>query len=604
MEKKLIIVNLEDNLFDFELNLKALDREGLECEMIRVETKEAFLEAIEQGKPDIILADYSLPSFDGISAMELAQKYHPDLPFIFVSGGLGEELAIETLKKGAVDYVLKDRLMRLGTAVRRALIEKDSRTKRLKAEALLIKSEEKYRTILETIEEIYFEVDLAGNLIFFNKAMIRTFGRTRKELMGLNYREYTSPEEAKRLFSVFNDIFRTGLPGKIKDLEVFDKSGAVRRIEGSAYLLRDSSGNPIGFRGILFDRTDQKQMEDDLKISEERYCTIIEEIEEGYYELDLKGNYTFVNDFQVRLLGYSRDEMIGMNYRMITPPEKVKEGYEIYNRVYQTGGIIKKVNLIQIRKDGIPLIVENSISPLRNRQGVIVGFRGISRDSTESKRAEEQILASLKEKEILLREIHHRVKNNLQVVQSLLNLQAGKMKDPLAIEAFRDSRDRIRAMALVHEKLYQSVNLAFIDMSDYLKNLGIRIFHSSQVYSDLVQFKVEARDIHLGVDMAVPVGLIVTELISNALKYAFHCLKKEGSGKEGKGELFLRFSQGEGNFILIVADNGIGLPEEIDLSTTDSLGFQLVTALVEQLHGTIEVIREKGTAFRITFPEG
>jgi len=226
-------------------------------------------------------------------------------------------------------------------------------------------------------------------------------------------------------------------------------------------------------------------------------------------------------------------------------------------------------------------------------------------DISDRKQAEDQVMASLREKEVMLREIHHRVKNNLQIVQSLINLQAGKMKDPLALEAFKESRDRIQSMALVHEKLYQSTHLAGIDISDYLKNLIPRLVNSSQVQSQRVHCTlIIEKEIQVGIDKAIPLGLIVNELISNALKHAFPFLKADDSKEGGRGAIKVTLSKTPDHLLLIVADDGVGFPKDEDFSKSQSLGLQLVLALVEQLKGTIKLHRAKGTEFRIEIPEG
>jgi two-component sensor histidine kinase len=246
--------------------------------------------------------------------------------------------------------------------------------------------------------------------------------------------------------------------------------------------------------------------------------------------------------------------------------------------------------------DGIRRNIIFNKATFTNQEGKVAGLIGVIVDITESKRVEKQVLSALQEKEVLLREIHHRVKNNLQVIQSLLSLQAGKIKDPEAQEAFKESGDRVRSMALVHEKLYQSADLCYIDMVDYLSKLGPRLFQASQISLEKVKLKLDVETIRVGIDRAIPLGLILNELITNALKHAF------SDGREGQIRVWL--AQDEGMIRLTVGNNGVGFPETVNFRKSESMGFQIITALVEQLGGTIELNREGGTEFKITFPEG
>jgi two-component sensor histidine kinase len=214
----------------------------------------------------------------------------------------------------------------------------------------------------------------------------------------------------------------------------------------------------------------------------------------------------------------------------------------------------------------------------------------------ERKRAEEQIKASLGEKEVLLKEIHHRVKNNLQVVSSMLQLQSRNIKDKEMVEMFQESRNRVRSMALVHERLYQSRDLARIDFAKYIQSLANYLCRSYGVNTNVIQLKTDLHAVFLGVDTAIPCGLILNELVSNCLKHAFP------DGREGEIRIELR-SDGNGKFTLMVSDNGVGLPKDLDFRNTKSLGLQLVNTLVNQLEGTIELDRRGGTAFKITFSE-
>ena len=221
----------------------------------------------------------------------------------------------------------------------------------------------------------------------------------------------------------------------------------------------------------------------------------------------------------------------------------------------------------------------------------------ILRDITERKREEEKLKSSLREKEILLKEIHHRVKNNLQIISSLLNLQSGHIRDPRALEVFKEGQGRVRSMALIHEKLYQSDDLARVDFYEYISNLAAYLFRSYEVNSGAVTLNVESEDVLLGVDTAIPCGLIINELVSNSLKHAFP------GGGSGSINITLR-PAGPERLTLAVSDDGIGLPPGFDVRNTPSLGLQLVNTLARQLGGEVEVTGGAGAEFKITFRKG
>ena len=210
------------------------------------------------------------------------------------------------------------------------------------------------------------------------------------------------------------------------------------------------------------------------------------------------------------------------------------------------------------------------------------------------RQAEEQLKASLAEKEALLKEIHHRVKNNLQIISSLLSLQADYLQDNQAIEIFKDSQNRIESMALIHEKLYQSKNLARIEISDYIQDLVTNLVCSYQGNSNTITFNINIEDILLSIDTAIPCGLIVNELVTNSLKHAFP------SNETGEIRIDLHLNANN-KLTLIVSDNGIGFTKNYDFQNTESLGLQLVNALTHQMEGTIELNVDGGTEIKITF---
>ena len=219
---------------------------------------------------------------------------------------------------------------------------------------------------------------------------------------------------------------------------------------------------------------------------------------------------------------------------------------------------------------------------------------GLLSDITERKQAEERIRASLQEKEVLLKEIHHRVKNNLQIISSLLSLQSNTVADSQVLEILRESQNRVKSMALVHEKLYRSPDLARIDFAEYVRSLTAQLFRTYSTTSGAVALNLNIENIWLDVDTSIPCGLIINELVSNALKHAFP------GGREG--ELVVNVCRGDDGYIVLqVSDTGVGFPATMDFRNTPSLGLKLVNTLAEQIGGTLELNRDPGTTFRITF---
>jgi two-component system, sensor histidine kinase PdtaS len=231
----------------------------------------------------------------------------------------------------------------------------------------------------------------------------------------------------------------------------------------------------------------------------------------------------------------------------------------------------------------------------------IVSMYGVSsavavgRDISERRVAEEQIKATLREKEVMLKEIHHRVKNNMQVISSLLSIQSQYLADSRDLDLFRRSQDRVRSMALVHEKLYQTDDMAVIDFSPYIESLTRNLLVSYRDDASTVKLNLDVAGVFLGIDTAIPCGLIVNELVSNALKHAFP------GGRKGQLTIYMR-QDGE-SYVLEVSDDGTGLSHLPDIEKSQSMGLQLVTLLTEQLDGTMSLDTSHGTKFRITFKD-
>jgi diguanylate cyclase (GGDEF)-like protein/PAS domain S-box-containing protein len=254
---------------------------------------------------------------------------------------------------------------------------------------VLRNDQRKFRSIIKDLTEGYFETDLAGNITFFNDAMCKILDRSPEELMGLNNRDYTKPETARLVYKIFTDVYRTGKPARVTDYEFFLKSGQRKVVEMSAYLMRDLKGQPIGFFGLERDVTERSEKEEELRKSEERYRTILKTIEDGYYEVDLAGNMTFCNDAMCRIAGIPYEELIGMNNREYVSAETAEKMYRAFNEVYRTGKPVQAVDYeVILKTDGSKRTLSMSIALTKDPAGNPIGFSGITRDLTDSKRAE------------------------------------------------------------------------------------------------------------------------------------------------------------------------------------------------------------------------
>ena len=337
----------------------------------------------------------------------------------------------------------------------------------------------------------------------------------------------------------------------------------------------------------------QRHWQQELEKSEAKLRMIFDNATDMISLIDGKGHdkprYIEVNKEAVKRLGYSREELLKMG------PLDIDKGFETQKNIeklFKTGNV--QFETVHAAKNGKEIDVDVMVS--------FIGYGDkevaleISRNISERKKAEKDIKMSLEEKEILLKEIHHRVKNNLQIISSLLDLQANYVDDAGAVNVLQESQNRVKSMAMIHEMLYQSNDLASINFSDYIKNLVHDLYCSYNSKSN-IELAVDVEQVFLNIETAIPCGLIISELISNSLKYAF-------TDDNMEGEVFIGLSSFKEEFELIVSDNGIGFPEHIDFKDVSaSLGLRLVNMLVNQLDGSIKLDRSHGTKFIIRFKE-
>ncbi len=332
---------------------------------------------------------------------------------------------------------------------------------------------------------------------------------------------------------------------------------------------------------------EREKSEEDLRVSEERYRTFFEQDSDGVVVLDLETAKPIeFNDQVCRQLGYSKEEFALLRVSDIEAKETAQETQAHIRRIQSEG--YDDFETLQRTKQGEIRHVHVTAQVIE-----IAGHpvcHCIWRDITDRKQAEEKIKSSLKEKEVLLSEIHHRVKNNMQVIISLLNLQADKIEDKKYADMLKESQNRILSMAFVHEQLYLSKNFANIDFGEYVKNFANGLFVSYGIDTNKVKLNIEIKDVSFDLENAIPCGLIINELVSNSLKHAFP------QQEEGNISIALQ-STNEDDLELTVSDDGVGIPEDLDIEQTDTMGLYLVKVLAEQLEGKIELNRTEGTQF-------
>jgi PAS domain S-box-containing protein len=344
----------------------------------------------------------------------------------------------------------------------------------------------------------------------------------------------------------------------------------------------------------------------DVESKEHKSCTlltspdplakILDLADDAIISVDDEQRIILFNQGAERIFGYSSQEMTGQPLDILLPARLVqvhRHHLENFAKSEVTARRMgERSEILGRRKNGSEFPAEASISKVAVQDRHM--YTVILRDVTDRVAAEDKIKNSLREKEALLKEIHHRVKNNLQVVSSLLGLQSRVVGDEQTRKMFQESQNRIHSMALLHESLYQSNNLSRIDFPEYIRQLASYLFQSYGVVAERIHLRTNLDALYLGMDAAVPCGLIINELVSNSLKYAFP------DGREGEVRIELR-EHLEGMALLVVADDGIGLRSDIDWVTARTLGLRLVRTLAEQLGAKIEVQSKAGTEVRLTF---
>ena len=435
-----------------------------------------------------------------------------------------------------------------------------------------------------------FEYDFTSDRLQWSDELARILGRDpatfTRPLDGLN--ACLHPDDRVRA--------RVAIETAIGRLQPFSFDARVVRPDGTVAIVlahgrvhSDAAGQTTRITGYAQDITEREHAEE----ARRRLVHLVESSADAIFALSLEGRIVTWNAAASQIFGYAADEVVGKDASVLVPEAQAGALAEVLGSV-RAGQTRAHYEMRHRRRNGSEFDASVTMSVIRDDEGRIVGVSKVLRDITDQKAAEQRMLQSLREKEILLREIHHRVKNNLQVISSLLNLQVERVASPAARSALTESQDRIRSMALVHQLLYRSKDLAHIDFLEYLRDVVGSLVRSYRGDVRSVQGTVAGTTMQLDIDRAIACGLIVTELVTNALRHAF---------PQGRsGHITVRVSvQGE-QIALDVADDGIGMPEAT-LESTATFGLQIARALTQQLEGTISIDSRHGTAVAIRFPQ-
>jgi PAS domain S-box-containing protein len=465
-------------------------------------------------------------------------------------------------------------------------------TERKRAEEELRESEERYRALINLGSEVGEAVLMLGDTeetegvqTFVSDQWLRITGYSRKELLGMPFFNLLHPRYRQASLDRHQRKIRGEVIPGLYEMSIIRKDGTEVPIElTSAHTMYQGKPANVGY---IRDITERKQAEEELKIR----AQLLDAVTDSILVHDFDGNFIYLNEAACKMRGYSKDELLRMKLHDLLAPEDAKLVPSRIKHVIEKGEATFEATVL--RKDGSILSLELHTRTIQWGDKRLI--LSVARDITRRKQAEKQIKASLEEKELLLKEIHHRVKNNMQIISSLLKLQSGGVKDKKTRELFNESQNRIKSMALVYNKLYQSQDLAKIGLKEYIEELTHNLVQSYRGASGRITTRMEISNVLLGVDLAIPCGLVINELLTNSLKYAFP--------GDRSGEIRVSLQETDGNKVEItISDNGVGIPDNLDLAKTKTLGLHLVSSLVEQqLGGKIELNRTAGTEFRITF---
>jgi PAS domain S-box-containing protein len=484
-------------------------------------------------------------------------------------------------------------------SINRSLLQEVGERKRIEqglreSESMLRASQQLLQAIVNNSTAVVYVKDVDGRYLMVNRRFEELFHLPERSLWGKTDHDIFPKDTADAFRAVDRQALASDDPIQAEEMVPLDDG--LHTYVSIKCRLYDAEGKPYAVCGISTDITERKR-------GDERFRLALEAAPTGMLMVDTDGHIVLVNEQIEKLFGYTRAELIGMPVERLVPP-RFREHHPAFRATFfaapQARAMGAGRDLYGLRKDGTEVPIEIGLNPFSTPQGLFVLSSIV--DITERRRSVEQLrersaalAESLAERDVLLQEIHHRVKNNLQVISSLINMQARKVEMDSHKELLKDCKNRVDAIALIHEQLYQSRDYARVPFSEYVKRLASNVVRAAEESSGRIALRMNIEQIALPVDKAIPCGLILNELITNALKHAFP------GERRGAIRVELRLIP-EDCVQLAVSDDGIGIPDSASTAHRASIGMQLVATLTDQLEGKLTIVREGGTSLRVEFP--
>ncbi|MCE5214424.1 MAG: response regulator [Methanobacterium sp.] len=601
------IVLVEDQTIEAMNIKKSLESFNYQVPYIASNGPEA-IEKIHKIHPDLVLMDVVLQG--EMNGIDVATKIkHLDIPVIFITAYTDESIIKKATATQPYGFIVKPyNDTELKFAIRMAVYKKNVKDE-------LRWSEDRLKMGMDIAKLVYWEYDTENDLFTFDDQFYTLYGTTAAEQGGYHmssadYANRFIPLEEQALVGVeVAKALETEDPHYSSTLShsIIRADGEKRHILVRIRIRTNENGEKIGTKGVNQDITEQEKAKEALKEADQQLFDIINFLPDATFIIDDKGrviswNRAIYEMTQINpedILGKGNQEYALIFYRKRQPMlldmvnASDHEISEIYPDFQRKGKILTAETKLYIK--GEPRTAWAKAVPLEDSKGNYLGAIEAIRDITDLKKTEKKLKKSLEEKEILLKEIHHRVKNNLTIISSLLNLQSEYIEDQEALDVFIESQNRAKTMALIHERLYQSKDLKNIDFGEYIRTLSNELYHTMISDTNQIKLDLKVEDVKIDINTVVPLGLIVNELVTNCMKYAFP--------DNRSGKISIKLYRKDYDIILKISDDGIGLPENIDIENTNSLGLQLVNSLTMQIDGRIELERSPGTTFTLIFKE-